>query len=873
MPPAPPPRLAAALLRTLLPLAERDEVIGDLGEEYARRRGAQGQAAASFWLWRQVLGSGPALLRRSWWRGWTGFEPAASRLLPGGPAMESWIMDLRYAVRRLRSRPTYTLLAVLTLALGVGGTAAIFSIVRGLLLEPLPYTREAEVAVFWNQFDWSEAEHLYLRPNYPGFSRVAAYTMNGVTLESSEGPARLVSGISASVELFDVLGVRPALGRGFQPGEDREGGEPIAVLSHGLWQEMGGDASILGRRIRLDGVPRTVVGVMPRGFWFPDPSVRVWLPEPLDPENRSGNYAMIGRLAPGKRMDGMAPELARITAALDERFDYPAQWDKTKNASLTPIREYLLGSLRPALLSTLAAMAVILLIACANVAALMLTQVNRRTGELAVRFALGADRRRITRQLLVEALVLGLIAGGVGALLATAGFRLLAGALPLGAWAERAVLDWTLFGAAIGLSLFAAVAIALIPASSLWRGDLRDALTRLRTAAGGGRVESGLVVAEVALAVLLTAGAALLIRSVVNLYAIDPGLETRGVAVLDLVAGEATKTPERRQTLRSLLDEMEQLPGVSAAALTTKLPLRGNGDNWGITVEGRPDLPDSTTFFRLVSRDYFQALGIAVRRGRGFTGADQAGSEHVVVINEALAKKYFPDVDPIGRRLNTGFDSWERIVGVVENVAEANLTDEPAPARYMLADQIAYAPERQTLVLRTQRPAAAVAVLDAARKAVQRVAPGIAVQEATTMERVFTQAVGPARQVMTLLTLLTGLALVLGAIGVYGVISHHVSRRKRDYSIRVALGLPPARVLRQVVGRGAALVSLGIVVGVAASVVLARSLAALLYGVGAADPLALMAATLALLAVGMLAAFVPAWRASRVDPARVLREQ
>lgn len=875
MPPtAPTLRLATSLLCALLPAAEREEVLGDLRDEYAHRCGADGRAAAALWLWGQVLGSAPALLKRSWWRGWTGFEPAANRWLPGGPGMESWIMDLRYTFRRLLARPTYVLLAVLTLALGVGGTAAILSIVRGLLLEPLPYAREAEVAVFWNPFDWSEAELLHLRPEWPGFHRVAGYRTEDVTLTSSDGPARVLPGISASAELFEVLGARAALGRVFKPGDDQLGVDPVAVLSHELWREMGGDASILGRRVQLDGITRTVVGVMPPDFWFPNPTVRVWLPEPLDPANQSGNYALIGRMAPGQNVETMAPALARITKALGERFDYPEQWDKTKNAALTPVREFMVGSLRPALLATLAAMAAILLIACANVAALMLGQVNRRAGELAVRSALGADRRRITQQLVLEALVLGLLAGCAGALLAAAGFRLLTGALPLGAWADNAVLDWTLFGAAIALAILAALAIALIPAISLWRGDLRDALTRVRTAASGrgSRIEGGLVVAEVALAVLLAAGAGLLVRSVVNLYAIDPGVDTRGVAVLDVTAGAALKTAERQRTMRTLLDELEQLPGIRSAALTSKLPLRGSGDSWGITVEGRPDLPDSTTYFRLVSRDYFETLGIAVRQGRGFTGADRPGGELVVVINEALAKKYFPGVDPIGRRLQTGFDGWERIVGVVENVTEAKLTDGPEPARYMLYDQVPYAPELQTLVLRTERPADAAAAIEAAREAVQRAAPGVAVQEATTIEQVLAKAVGPARQIMTLLALLTALALVLGAIGVYGVIAHHVSRRKRDYGIRIALGLTPARVVRHVVGHGTALVGLGILIGVAAAVVLARSLASLLYGVGAADPLALLAATLALLAAGVLAAFVPAYRASRVDPARVLYE-
>jgi putative ABC transport system permease protein len=789
--------------------------------------------------------------------------------------MESWILDLRYSARRLWTRPTYTLLAVLTLALGVGGTAAIFSIVRGLLLEPLPYAREGEVALFWNVFDWTEQEFLFLRPNFPGFRRVAAYRNEDVTMDSADGPARVVKGISASSELFEVLETRTALGRTFQPGDDRPGAEPVVVLSHGLWRELGGDASMLGRPVRIDGVPRTVIGVMPQGFWFPDPTIRLWLAEPLEETQQSGNYALIGRLAPGQHIEGMAPALARLTKVIDERFDYPEQWDKTKNAALTPIREYLIGSLRPALLATLAAMAVILLIACANVAALMLAQINRRTGELAVRSALGADRGRITQQLVIEALVLGLLSGGLGAVLGATGFRMLAGALPLGAWAERARLDWTLFAAAIAIALLAALAIAIIPALSLGHGDLRDALTRLRTSATGrgGLVESGLVVAEVALAVLLAAGAALLVRSVANLYAIDPGLETQGVAVVDLASGANLERLERQQRLSALLEELAHLPGVESAALTSKLPLRGPGDSWGIQVEGRPDLPDSTTYFRIVSRDYFQTFGIAIRQGRGFTNADQPDSELAVVINEALAQKYFPGVDPIGRRLNTGWETSERIVGVAEDVVEANLTDGPVPARYMLADQLPYSPQQQTIVLRTERPADAAAVLDAARRTVQRVAPGIAVQEATTMEQVFDKAVGPARQVMTLLALLTGLALVLGAIGIYGVIAHHVNRRQRDYSIRVALGLSPSRVLRQVIGHGTGLVGAGILLGLVASFALARSLAALLYGVGAADPMSLTAATLALLGVGVLAAFVPAYRVSRADPARVLSEQ
>ncbi|HEU4628605.1 MAG TPA: ADOP family duplicated permease [Gemmatimonadaceae bacterium] len=870
------PGLPARLLRLLLPIAERDEVLEELGAEYREHAARRGPAAARRWLWRQVLASVPPLLRRSWWRGMTGFEPKANRSRPGGPAMESWIMDVRYAVRRLRMRPTYALLAVLTLALGVGGAAAITGVVRALLFEPLPYANEQDVGVFWFDGSWSEQEFLYVRPDFPGFQQVAAYRQQGVMLQIGDAPPRLAPGVSGTAELFQVLGRTPFIGRAFQDGDDLPGSEPVAVISYGLWQELGGDPAIVGRRLRLDGTERTVVGVMPRGFWFPDPTVRVWLAEPLNSEDQSGNYTLVGRLAPGVRMDALAPYLARLTARLDERYDYPPQWDKTQNATVTPVREFLVGSMRPALLATLAAMGMILLIACANVASLMLGQVDGRATELAVRSALGAERRRLLQQLLAESVVVGLAAGLAGAALAAGGFQLLVGALPLGAWAEGATLDWSVFWAAIATALGASLLIALVPVISLWRGDLRGVLSTSRTGGiggRGGRMEGGLVVAEVALAVLMAAGAALLVRSVSNLYAIDPGVDTREVAVVDVLAPASMRRDERRQSWHAVLDALRAVPGVQSAAAASKLPLRGSGDNWGITVEGRPDLEQSTTAFRVVTPDYFETMGITLRRGRLPNAADREGNEPVVVITEALAGKYFAGESPVGQRISTGFDTPERIIGVVEDVAEAALTDAPTPARYMLLDQIPYVPTSFSFVLRVQDGRDAASVLADARRAVEGAAPGVAIQETTTMGLVLAQAVGPARQIMLLLTMLTGLAVVLGAVGVYGIISHFVNRRKRDWAIRIALGLSPSHVVARVVRRGAVLVLAGIAIGVVAAAVLARLIASLLYGVGAADPLALAAAGAVLLLVGLAAAYIPAYRASRTHPALVLREE
>jgi putative ABC transport system permease protein len=791
--------------------------------------------------------------------------------------LENVTADVKYALRRLRSRPTYTLLTVLTLALGVAGVAAVFGITNRLLLEPLPLRAEDEVAVFWARGDWSAAEFLHVRPDMGDFRGVAAYRSEDLTLHTGDGPARLLEGISASAELFDVLGVGPLLGSGFRPGDDRPGTERVAVLSHSLWRELGGDPGIVGRRIEFGGVLRTVAGVMPEGFWFPSPTVRLWLSEPLDPEAEAGVYTLVARAAPGIAPAAMHGQMQRITAMLGERFDYPEQWDKTQNVHLTPVRDFLLGPVRPAVLALLAAMAVILLVACVNVAALMLGQVDSRGTEMAVRAALGAGRKRILGQVVVESLVTGVLAGAVGAVLALAGFRFLAGALPLGSLADTVAVDWTVFAAAMAAALAAATAVALVPGASIVRSDPQTRLTGSRTAgvAGrGGRLEAALVVAQVALVVLLAAGAGLLIRTVVNLRAIDPGVDPRGVGVVDVVmpaTGEHARTP---RLVGEMVEAVRGLPGVESVAAVQRLPLRGSGDTWGIRIEAQPDLEGATTFGRIVTPDYFQAMRIRFASGRGFLETDRVppGTDGAVVINQALADRFFPGIDPLGQRIGAG-ESWNGVVGVVENVAEAELRDAPAPARYLLYDQFDSVRPEHSIVLRMRGDADPASVLDAARQAVHAAAPGVAVRELTTMENVFARAMGPVREVMALLTLLGGLALALGTIGVYGVASHLVTRRRRDWGIRIALGLRPARVVGQVVGRGGALVGAGIVLGVAGFLALARVLGGFLYGVGTADPVTLAGAAAVLMGTGLIAAWLPARRASRIDPAVVLREQ
>jgi putative ABC transport system permease protein len=867
--------LAAALFRALLPSAEREEVLADLAAERAARARRHGSLAATAWLWGQLFGSLPALVRRTWWRGWTGFEPRANRMKPGGLIVESWIMDLRYSARRLASRPTYALLTVLTLALGAGGTAAIFSIVRALLLDPLPVTQEEKVGVLWMDGAWTEQEFLHFRPEFPGFERMAAYMPGDMTLERDGEPLRLVRGLITSAELFEVLGARPFIGRAFRPGDDVQNAAPVSVLSYDLWQELGEDPRIVGQTLRLGGVPRTVVGVMPRGFWFPSPAIRVWSAAQLDPENRVGNYALVGRITEGARIDQMQGPLEGIAAALGRRFTYTAGWDKTQNPAITPLREFIVGDMRTGLLATLAAMGLILVIACVNVAALMLGQVSGRTTELAVRTALGAGRQRLIQQLVLESLLVGLVAGAVGAAFAAGGFRVLVRSLPLGAMADTTTLDWTVFAAAMIVSLVAASCIALVPGVALWRGNLQRAIASTRTAGisgRGGRLEGGLVVAQIALAVLLAAGAGLLLRTVANLRSIDPGIRVDNVAVIDVTMPVQLSQEERDRVVLDMLPVLQSLPNVRAVAAAEKIPLRGSGDNWGMRVPGKPQYAETVTAVRLVTVDYFKAMGIELRGGRVFTQTDTRSNERMVVINEALAAKYFPGEDPIGRVLETFDERGERIIGVVGNVAEENLVDAPVPARYMLYEHVPIMLPLATFVLSGAGAEDVPRLLDAGRRAIQRESRQLAIERTMAMASVFDDAVGAPGRLATLLALLAALALLLGAVGVYGMISHFVTRRSRDYGIRLALGLPPGRVASHVLGRGLRLVGLGSAVGIVAAFASTRLLSSLLYGVDATDPQALAGAVLALVIAGALAAFIPARRASRTDPVAVLRQ-
>ncbi len=786
-------------------------------------------------------------------------------------AQDSW-----YAIRILRRRPVYALLSVLTLALGIGGTSAVFGVAHGVLLSPLPYAHERELGVFWMKTDWTHEEYLHVRGRTPGFRQVALYRQRDAMLRPGGGPARLVPSVSASSELLDVLGVTPLFGRGFHEGDDVPGAERVALLSFGLWQELGGNPSIIGRHVMLDGRPRTVIGVMPRGFWFPDPSVRIWTPEPLRADSSSWNSTLIGRVTPNQDVRAMAAPLSQLAAMLDERFDYTARRDKTRDRRITPVRDDVLGPMQPALLATLAATALILLIGCANVAALVLGQVDTRSAEFAVRSALGANRPRLAQQLIVEVLIVTVVAGTLGAVLARVGYSVVTDALPLGAWASAAP-DWRVFASAMALATIAASLVSLVPIVSLYRGDLRSVLSAARMGGiegRGGGLESGLVVTQVALAVMIASGAAVLTRSVANMYAVQPGVRLDGVAVVDVMFDGTFDRASRAKTLDEIEWALRELPGVTSVGAGQKLPLRGGGYRAGLRIDERPEIEDAATEYRIVTPGYLESLGFVLRRGRAIRSDDRTGSDRIVVINETFAQRYFPGVDPIGRSIGVdGGQGHARIVGVVTDAAENRLTDAAEPVRYVALAQMPWIDDAQSIVLRTAPGAAETSLLEPVRRTVARVAPAAAVQQTTTMRRVLDTAVGPARQIVLLLSLLTGLALILGAVGVYGVMTHFASRRRRDWAIRIAIGLPGSRVITQVLGHGALLVSAGIAAGIVGAAMLTRLLSSFLFDVSALDPIAFATAGAALFGVGVAAAFVPALRAGMADPLKALREQ
>ncbi|MET0398767.1 MAG: ABC transporter permease [Longimicrobiaceae bacterium] len=795
--------------------------------------------------------------------------------------MQTLLQDLRFALRTLLRSPAFAGVAILTLALGIGAVATLFSVVDGVLLRPLPF-REPDRLVSVSPA-LLRGEYVLARDRSRSFAELGGY-QGGVGFGLSGGgePER-VTGAYASTNLFAALGAEPLLGRGFAAGEDQPGRGAVVVLGHGLWRRrFGGDPAAVGRTVTLDGEPRTVVGVMPAEFRFPSAETELWVPVPLDPAPHAvgalwgmGGFQAVGRLAPGATPRQALAELGALARAM--RAENPL-WTPPEpyraDAAVVPLRDAVVGEVRPTLLVLLAAVGFVLLIACANVANLLLARGLGRAREMALRSALGAGRGRLVRQLLTESLVLALAGGAAGLLLASWGLRWLVAALPADTprLAEVA-LDGRVTALALGATLLTGVAAGLLPAWRVTRRELQGPLREGAGAGGGRRRLSGvLVAAEIGLAMVLVVGAGLLIRSVRALVAVDPGFRTERVVSARIDPPESLYGDPARQRAfyAEVLGRVQALPGVGAAGLTSQLPLGGEPSSWATAVEGVTLDPNALPMFdrRAVTPEYLRTLGVRLVRGRAFTAADREDAPPVALVDEAAARRFWPAEDPVGKRIGHPWaNDWMTVVGVVAEVRSAGLAGEQNPAYYVPFAQKPGA--GMTLVARTTSPPEALA--GSLRAVVAGVDPRVPVSRVRAMDEWVAQSVARPRLTAVLLGAFAGLALLLGAVGVYGVVAYTVGERTREIGLRIALGAGVGDVVGMVLRQGALLAAAGIGAGLLASLAATRALAGLLYGVTATDPLTFAVVPAILAAAALLATWLPARRASRVDPMSALR--
>jgi predicted permease len=803
--------------------------------------------------------------------------------------------DLRYAFRQLAKYPGFTAVAVLTLALGIGANSAIFSVVNGVLLQPLPYRQSDRLVYLYSRFPtlgfdefWiSPPEYRELQERAHSFSSIGAWRTGRVNVAGTESPVR-VTAASVSAEFFTTLGVSPIAGRPFTTEEDRPDGPAVAVISNGLWQRVfGGDPNLVGSRLQIDGAPATITGVMPPGFDIEDAGVDVWVPLQLaaHPVDRTSHYLnLVGRLAPGVSLEQARTEMRALVAGWREAV--PAGHVPTPDnhpIAMRSLQEQMTGGVRTALWLLLAAVGLVLLIAVANVGNLLLAKSEGRRREVAVRFAIGAGRRRLVRQFLTESLVLAVLGGAVGLFLGYIGLPLLLATSPDSLPRLREIgLDWWVVAFTISVSLIAGLLFGLAPLLHLsgrsMAVSLKEGARRATAAAARQRVRRGLVVAEVALAVVLAIGAGLLIRSLDALHRVDPGFDPHGLLTFQLYVPEAryTDATAAGAFYASLLDRIEGLPGVQSAAAMDGLPPLRNvnaNDTEFEGVERTPDRPFNVDYYQFVQGDYFETMGIPVVEGRGFELGDDANGPPVVLVNETLARLYYPGQSPLGRHINPGdAPFWFTIVGVVKDVKQGGLSQPTGTELYFNNPQVAAAglPVRaMNIVVRTSRPPLALA--GEVRETVHELDPSLPVAHVQTMEQNIAETIRRPRFLTLLLGIFAALALALAAVGTYGVLAYTVAERSHEIGIRMAVGAQGGHVLGMVLKSGLALTGAGLGLGVLGAVGATRLMRTLLFGVATTDATTFVLAPVVLAAVATAACVIPALRATRVDPADALR--
>ena len=801
--------------------------------------------------------------------------------------------DIQHALRNIAKKPLFYFVVILTLALGIGANAAIFTVVNGVLLQPLPYPHPERLMMVWthnprqgfdkdvgtypNFEDWRRASQ--------SFERMSAYSGASVTLTGSGDPAQ-IRGARVTPEFFETMGVVPLQGRAFSSANGQAGGERVVIVAHGLWmRRFGADASIIGRRIVLNGVPHEVIGVMPASFAHPA-DAELWMPLAPVGEFQAlfgarGSYwlTIIGRLKPGVTRVAAQSEMDAIAARLEK--EYPA--NAGIGIRLVTMHEELVGDVKRPLLILLGAVCFVLLIACANVANLLLTRAASRQRELAIRAALGANRRRLVRQLLTESVVLGLLGGAAGLMLAALSTDLLQTLAPaeLPRLSDIAI-DRQVLAYAAAASVFTSLLFGLVPALHASRRDSGEHLKEGgRTGTDGrrgGRVRAALAVGELAIALVLLVGAGLLIRSFIALNSEDPGFATRGVLALRLHLPPAAYGEPARITgfYEQLVERLDALPGVESAGAGSSLLLSRLPTSASINIEGRPPLPANARNIPVpydsVTPEYFSTLQIPLRRGRMFTRADGPQSQQVVMVNEAFVRRFFPGEDPLGRRVTFDDPSrpgtrWQTIVGVVADTKRGGFEREPWAETYFPMRQ---SPDPQAFVLlRTNGDP--ITLIAAAQAAVWSIDRNQAIASIRTVPELLAQRELNRRFTTLLLGVFASVALVLAIIGTYGVIAHATAQRTQEIGIRIALGADRRMIRRMVLIGGLRIAATGLAIGVFGALALTHVLSGLLFGVSARDPLTFVVVPGALLVVALAACWIPARRAMQVEPVIALR--
>jgi len=821
--------------------------------------------------------------------------------------MENLLADSRHAFRVFRKSPGFTAIAVTALALGIGANTAIFSVINVVLLKPLPYPEPDRIMRIARGFPGGSGDSASI-PKFNTwkkndvFAAMAAYDFvgPGMNVGGSDHPEQ-VKGIHVSSEFFRVFGVSPVIGRTFTADEDMPGGPKVAVISYQLFsRRLGGDLRLVGTPLQIAGEPTTVVGVLPATFKS-DPPADVFIPLQADPNSTNqGHYLLVaGRLKPGVTLQAAK---ARMKIA-GERFRQanPKWMEKTESVSVTPLQEAQAGDAKRPLMILLGAVGFVLLIACANVANLQLARASTRQREMAIRTAVGASRLRIVRQLLAESVLLALAGGVLGFLVGGWGVHALLalapGSLPhisdsLQSSMAVTALDWRVLGFTLAISFATGILFGLFPAVHVSRLDVNSALKDTSGRAGTGRHQNRargfLVVSEIALAVILLVGAALMIRTFASLRAVNPGFDPHNVLTLQtsLSGGRYDTTAKVDNLVRQMTPRLESLPGVQSAASALVLPIEG-GIDMPFNIPGKPpakgDIYNGDEQWRSVSAHYFAAFKIPLLRGRVFGDHDMGNSARVIVINEAMAKKYWQKEDPVGASMTLGkglgpeFEEPAReIVGIVGNVRETGLTDVDQAVMYVPAGQVADGLTQLankiiplSWVVRTSVEPTALA--NAIQREFLAVDGQLPVSRFRTMEQVISESTARSNFNMLLLTIFAGTALLLAALGIYGLMSYSVAQRTQEIGIRVALGASGSDMLRLVIRSGLVLAGIGLAVGLAAAFGLTRLLSSLLFGVKANDPIAFGAVVVTLAAVAGVAVYIPARRATRIDPLTALR--